>query len=686
MSTVAVSEPQTTLKSEGAPEPKGHPKGLYLLFFTEMWERLSYYGMRALLMPYMVTFLLWQPSEASGVYKWYTSLVYLTPLIGGFLADRLIGLRRSIVIGAILMAIGQFLLAFQSLFFPGLAFLIAGNGFFKPNISTMVGKMYKPGDQRRDRAFTIFYMGINLGAFLAPLVCGTLRAKYGFRYGFMAAGVGMILGLIIFLSGQKRVAADVAAAGNDLEVAAKKSSDTNGAPKEDADEKVPGAGGVAGVLSKLWPIIMLTVALAAPGWYVFLFIKKQVGISEIVMPVAFGFVFAWMGTTLMRIRGASKDKSIVIFILFCAAVLFWMAFEQAGNALNLWAFIHTDLHVGSFEYPAEWFQSVNAILIVVLAPLFSIMWGKLAAKNREPSTPLKMVIALGFLALSFVAMVGAGIQENATVSSVPLAEPPKGIDIASLNAGRLSYDASAKELRVRGVFPDFAVMDAMKKSIDPEYAKALDAAEKQSKNASDAHPVTVTIEKLPEGFAFPVDDEEAQKMEMTVDRAKGEASGKPCKKGEECSKMEISWSKDKATVKFTGSMSATAKANLIGAGAPPEWRDPLRQLAKKSVAARVSGLWLWLSYLLATIGELCLSPVGLSMVTKLAPARFASLFMGVWLLASSVAQYVGGAIGESWGKIPPIDYFWLFVWTSVAGLVVLALLVRPLRRLMHNVK
>src|SRR5580658_7684030 len=215
--TVAGAEPSVSVRVAASREP--HPRGLYILFATEMWERFSYYGMRALLVLYLINQLEWQPGAAASVYKWYTSLVYLTPLVGGFLADRYLGLRASIVIGGVLMTFGHFSLAFEPLpfFYAGLALLVLGNGFFKPNISTLVGKMYRQGDSRRDGAFTIFYMGINLGAFLSPLVCGALRLRFGFHYGFACAGVGMVLGLLTFLAGHKRVLADVHAIGNTLD-------------------------------------------------------------------------------------------------------------------------------------------------------------------------------------------------------------------------------------------------------------------------------------------------------------------------------------------------------------------------------------------------------------------------------------------------------------------------------------
>jgi proton-dependent oligopeptide transporter, POT family len=180
----------------------GHPKGLVVLFLTEMWERFSYYGMRALLVYYMIKQLAFTQGQASQIYGLYTGFVYFTPLLGGIIADRIIGQRRAVILGALLMAFGHFFMAFEPLFFPALVFLIMGNGFFKPNISTQVGSLYSAGDPRRDRAFSIFYVGINLGAFFSPFVCGTLGERYGWHYGFGAAGVGMILGLIVYLAGQ----------------------------------------------------------------------------------------------------------------------------------------------------------------------------------------------------------------------------------------------------------------------------------------------------------------------------------------------------------------------------------------------------------------------------------------------------------------------------------------------------
>jgi POT family proton-dependent oligopeptide transporter len=195
--------------TENGTRRRRHPAGLYVLFFTEMWERFSYYGMRSLLVYYMIKHLQFTQERSSEIYGLYTGFVYFTPLFGGMLADRLLGQRRIVILGAVLMAVGHFLMAVESMFFPALVFLILGNGAFKPNISTQVGALYPPDDHRRDRAFSIFYMGINLGAFFSPLVCGTLGEKIGFHWGFGAAGVGMVIGLLVYLRGQKHLAPDL---------------------------------------------------------------------------------------------------------------------------------------------------------------------------------------------------------------------------------------------------------------------------------------------------------------------------------------------------------------------------------------------------------------------------------------------------------------------------------------------
>jgi POT family proton-dependent oligopeptide transporter len=436
-------------QSTAAPAPtRGHPKGLYLLFTTEMWERMSYYGMRAI----MVLFLTsksggfgWSDADALSLYGTYTGLVYLTPVVGGWLADRYLGQRKALYIGGILMMIGQFMLAMPGLasFYTGLGLLIVGNGFFKPNISTMVGGLYPQGDSRRDSAFTIFYIGINVGAALGALVCGWLGENVGWRYGFSAAGVGMALGLISFFVFSKKLLGDVGLA-----------------PKK-VEKKVAAAAGPQQALTR----------------------------EEV-------------------------QRILVIFILAVFVIVFWAAFEQAGGLMNLYTDRKVDRMIFGWEVPASVFQSVNSVFIVLLGPVFSELWIRLAARNRDPSIPAKMAIGLMLLSFGFVLMLGASKQSD----------------------------------------------------------------------------------------------------------AQGKAA--------------LMW--------------------VIGA------------------------------YFFHTAGELCLSPVGLSMVTKLAPARYASLLMGVWFLANAAANKLSGVIGgysENAGEFAV--FMGIVIATAVAG-VVLLVIAPVLKRMMHG--
>lgn len=395
----------------------GHPKGLFLLFATEMWERFSYYGMRALLVLSMVAATEganpgfgWSKSDALKLYAWYTGLVYFTPMIGGWIADNVLGQRKSVIIGAFIMAAGQFTLSASigkdvHLFYVGLLLMILGNGMFKANISTMVGDLYAQGDARRDAAFSIFYMGVNLGAFLAPLVCSSLgeNPAFGWKYGYMAAGCGMTLSAFIQILLSQHFLGDVGR-------------------KPSAQRAAVQSGGVKAPLTK-----------------------------------------------------DERDRLRVIFVLFTFVMIFWASFEQAGGLMNLYASEKTNRMLGSFEVPAGWFQSVNALFIVVLAPLFGMFWVGLANRGKKVPTPIKMMLGLILTGLGFVCMVAAVFDQR-----------------------------------------------------------------------------------------------------------------------------------------------ANGKASMI---------------------------WLVLAYLLHTMGELCISPVGLSMVTKLAPTRLASVMMGVWFLINFFANLIAGYIG-----------------------------------------
>jgi POT family proton-dependent oligopeptide transporter len=438
----------------------GHPRALGYLFATEMWERFSYYGMRALLVLYMVKYLL-DPQRAGGVaglgafqaglefvfgplapqplasqiYGFYTGLVYLTPIFGGLLADRLIGQRRTVILGAALMAVGHFMMAFEHLFLLALIVLILGNGAFKPNISTQVGTLYAPGDPRRDRAFSIFYVGINLGAFLAPLVCGTLGEELGWHYGFAAAGGGMTVGLVIYL-------------------------------------------------------------LAGPA----------------LPPDAF--------TRRVNTPNAALDRQSwlaigAILALMLPVSLFWATYEQQGNSIALWADAHTDRHFDLLlfagEIPVTWFQSFNPFMIFAFTPLVISLWRWQGP--REPSTAAKMAIGCFLNAAAYLIMVAA---------------------------------------------------------------------------------------------------------------------------------------------------------------------------ASKAGGGQASWVWLFFFFVVITIGELYLSPVGLSLVTKVAPVHLLSMMMGVWLSTSFIGGFLAGYLGTFWSSMAKTDFFLMLAIISAVAGVAITLLIRPLRGILRD--
>ena len=382
----------------------GHPLGLYVLFFTELWERFNFYGMRALLIFYMTKWFMFDDKFASTSYGAINGLIYATPLVGGMLADRMLGYRRSIVLGGILMAMGQFGLLASGLsilpadkwtFYFCMALIIAGNGFFKPNISTMVGTLYKQGDPRRDGAFTIFYMGINIGAAIAPLLCGTIGELYGYHWGFGIAGVGMIVGLCCFVFFKQYLG-------------------DRGMPPHENAMRAPGIGGIPqGVLLYLgiFAFIPLGAYLVSMPHFV------ETYAAPIVGSLFIGYIL-WEA---FKSTKAERDGILVVVILTIFSIAFWAFFEQAGSSINLFTDRHVDRMIFGWEIPASAFQSVNAIFIVLLAPLFSMLWLKLGRLGRDPSSALKFVLALVQLGMGFVALVLAAKQaENGMKASLIL--------------------------------------------------------------------------------------------------------------------------------------------------------------------------------------------------------------------------------------------------------------------------
>jgi proton-dependent oligopeptide transporter, POT family len=387
---------------------KGHPKGLYVLFATEFWERFSYYGMRAIFVLFMTDKLLFDKAYAANIYGSYTGLVYLTPLIGGYVADRYWGNRKSIFVGGALMAIGQFILfgcaslpqgsgVATTLLWTGLAFLIFGNGFFKPNISTMVGQLYPEGDNtKKDSAYTIFYMGINAGAFLSPLICGYLGEKVDFKWGFFAAGVGMIISLVIFYFTKDRYV--VSHTGEQLGTQANKLKDTS--VSETGETGFSNTQIIVLIASIVAAICIIYFVLGVDFW----------GSAIYGMTLCLPFAIL----TDRSLTKVEKSRLTVIIIIMIFVIFFWMCFEQAGASLTFFANEQTDRHVFGWEMPASYFQSFNPIYIVILAPIFATLWGKLGKRGIEPPAPMKQAMGLGFLALGFL-FIAFGTTGNPTI-------------------------------------------------------------------------------------------------------------------------------------------------------------------------------------------------------------------------------------------------------------------------------
>lgn len=433
-----------------------HPKGLYLLCLTEMWERFSYFGMRALFMLYMTQALLFNKELSSQIYGNYTGLVYLTPLLGGYLADRYWGNRRSIIWGAIVMALGQFLLFLsacyfeniqlaQPLLFGGLATLIIGNGLFKPNISTMVGSLYEPTDSRKDSAFTLFYMGVNLGATIAPLWCG-LVGNTGhpedFKWGFLSACIGMIIGATVFYcfknkylvtpngeqigmppireelesSAENKVASNNVATSTAANGSSNRDSHNSKGQKSHSSRLITRIAIAAISFTVLFILFSLNWdAVNNPALSLFAnadWIGSMIYSSVIVMPL-----FIITDSSLTKIE---QKRIGAIYIIAFFVIFFWAAFEQAGASLTFFADEQTDRTIFGWEMPASYFQSFNAIFVVTLAPLFAMLWSFMGKRNIEPSSPLKQSIGLFLLALGylFIAFGVNGVDADVKVSMI----------------------------------------------------------------------------------------------------------------------------------------------------------------------------------------------------------------------------------------------------------------------------
>ncbi len=410
--TTQTMEPSDFIPVEKQKTFFGHPAGLFILFFTEMWERFSYYGMRALLVLYMTRYLISDPERASRVlgfetlhrlleigfgplatqplasqlYGLYTGFVYLSPFFGGIIADKVWGQRRTVYVGAIIMAIGHFLMASEAMFLPALLCLIIGNGAFKPNISTQVGNLYPAGDPRRDGAFTIFYMGVNLGAFFSPLVCGTLgqSKNWGWHWGFGAAGVGMIIGLAVYHFGRHLLPIDKHMEKKSDQLAA--FSDELIAPESNSKAML-----FKTVFGFFAAMIIFFIILVIPA------ILKLLVILAVIGGISF---------TISKLKPEERSRVIALCLMSLGAVAFWAIYEQQGNSMELWADEQTIWPViMGFQIPSTWFQSFNPFMIFLFAPFLDMWWNSQAKKGKGSTSIRKMGLGCILTGCSFIVMI-----------------------------------------------------------------------------------------------------------------------------------------------------------------------------------------------------------------------------------------------------------------------------------------
>jgi len=702
-----------------------------------MWERFSYYGMRALLVLYMVDFFKWNQADASKIYKWYTSLVYLTPLLGGFLADRYLGNRMAIIIGAVLMSAGHFLMAFEDIwiFYAALGFLIMGNGFFKPNMSVQVGRLYPQNDPRRDGAYTIFYMGINLGAFLSPIICGALKKTpgLGYHYAFGAAGIGMVLGLLVYLFGLpyiKELPEDAVYEHPDDEGGSATDTEDHAMTEREAERTPSVFPSIASLAPSVFVLIGIATMIVSP----ILGYLDIVAMNDVVaMEIAAGcsFVAAWI---LSKLSMAVRDRVLAIYVLAVFVVFFWTAFEQAGNAMNVWADQTTDRYLT--EAPPEpspypetfvdvakqglWptmkkslsnlietnpvetasFQSINALAIVLFAPIFAWLWVFLAKRRVNLSIAVKMSIGVFFQGVAFALMIWAATYENQN-STTSLASLPSGLilkdagvvrfhdapDFDSENdeavakhhtdeieetfiahGGRLKWNEDSKSLDMGGVLNANHRDRLLRATVPQPFLKEiwkLAEISKQAKEYADSNGLEefaaeYTLKHLPPGFDtryFAGFDPE-----------------------------KLSFDEASKTFKVSMKIDDKEYKQILAAGADPTFREAINSLYVDSAAFKVSSWWLLWFYILCTLGELCLSPVGLSMVSKLAPKKFATMLMGMWLLTSFFGNYLAGLAGENWEKLAPTEYFTRVTIAMAGAAFVCFIIAKLVTRMMHGVK
>ncbi|MDC1014039.1 peptide MFS transporter [Gammaproteobacteria bacterium] len=381
----------------------GHPIGLRTLFLTEMWERMSYYGMRALLVLYMTGAVTgfnpglgWSQVESQAIYGIYSGMVYFMVVPGGWIADNILGHQKAVLIGALIIALGHFTLAIpiEQTFFLGLIFVVLGTGLLKGNISTIVGQLYDGQDDRRDSGYTIFYMSINIGSTLGFLICSYLGEKIGWHWGFGAAGIGMTFGVIQYIKHRHLL------------------GDAGMHPNEMPDEK---RKKYTNYLKVSLVAMFLVIGAGLFGFIVIdprFFAEQFAYFLTIVAGLYFIYLFLFAG-----LNASERKNLILLFLLFIGAAAFWSGFDQSAGSLNIFARDYTDLSVAGFKIPVGWLQFANPIIVVLFAPIFAGIWAQLARKNLDPSLPFKFAIGLLFMALSFFVMI---IAVNLAIESSPV--------------------------------------------------------------------------------------------------------------------------------------------------------------------------------------------------------------------------------------------------------------------------
>ncbi len=693
----------------------GHPKGLYVLFFTELWERFSFYGMKTLLVLYMINHFFWSQGDASHLLGVYSALAYGLPVIGGFVADRYLGARRAVILGAVLLTIGHFLMAFEAkpFFYSALGFIIAGVAFLKPNVSTQVGSLYKPGDPRRDGAFTIFYMGINLGALIGPLICDWLRHHYGYHYGFAAAGVGMVFGLIVYVIGQRTLV------------------EFNQEAEDEGEEPAEGPG---------------RAKPAHPPHVV----RDRIIVLLIVFAFVILFWTAFEQSPNAMLVWADKHTNLQL-----------LSTEPPSVALDSVTLNETASETGWWQSVSDWFrkpsitsgqtQSFNPFFIITLAPVFAFFWIWLDKRNLQPSTPGKMVTGLALVAVAFGIMWPAakaenqpcaaplavlpsvfGVETNGQVYTVPSgskdeagkadgAEEGKEQEHIHYGATRLQYNAETKQLQMSGVLADLDRLRLLAETAPPQLVAEFDRFAKRTARQP-THEEHVAQLRLIEAIDELLRNQEPltrlarsdaeqcyREVVLLVEQAETDARARADKgwristvlesmpadisalddifEGEgENRKKVLSWDPATRVLTAMGEVKERTRVEFLAAAAQPDFKAAVDRVYVESAKFRVSVWWLIAFFMVLTMGELCLSPVGLSLVTKLAPPSRVGLFMGGWFLATAAAEYAAQVFGAYWGKLPPGQYFLIFVVMCGAGALLMAMLIRPMKHMMHGVK